>query len=429
MARLSNVASPNPGTGDETTQKATTPAKSANRKRKFDWSTIDDSKEFKGFKLKAITPKDQRKPDKPSKKKRKLGAQAEGAADDSKDAPMSAEITQKNPFKETTLSDIHCRVMPVRMWEGTHRYRRFTINDEEFESGHFVFVRKTEEDHDTPNAIPQWFAKILEVRAGDAAHVYLRVFWAYRPEDLPGGRQPHHGESELIVSNHMEIIEAHTVESIANVVHWPDTESSEWPAKEQLFWRQGLDVTKPVGSQLTPLKTYCVDEAPCNPDEPLVYCPSCKGWLHAHCLEDGAVLDATTKANEAKPKGHLQTTTKQSKAKNSKSPTFTAEFNTSNSGKTRLTVTENFKGQKTRQWNVDIHCLLCKELIEKADEAASEDLASETPIVSIDNKELVDLAIITKSDLPTSAEAGPDPVASPATTGEQTLETLNQVAN
>jgi len=126
------------------------------------------------------------------------------------------------------------------------------VTGEEFEVSQFVFVKKEAEDHDTPNAIPYWIAKVLEVRAGDAQHVYLRIYWAYRPEDLPGGRQPHHGDCELIVSNHMDVIDALCVQGAANVVHWDDyPDSLTFPAPEQLYWRQSLDITKRKGSQLT----------------------------------------------------------------------------------------------------------------------------------------------------------------------------------
>ena len=33
-----------------------------------------------------------------------------------------------------------------------------------------------------------WVAKVLEIRALDSQHVYLRVFWLYWPSELPGGR-------------------------------------------------------------------------------------------------------------------------------------------------------------------------------------------------------------------------------------------------
>lgn len=57
-----------------------------------------------------------------------------------------------------------------------------------------------------------WIAKILEVRALDEHHVYARIYWMYSPDELPRntmdgkrlirGRQPYHGQNELIASNH-----------------------------------------------------------------------------------------------------------------------------------------------------------------------------------------------------------------------------------
>jgi hypothetical protein len=107
-----------------------------------------------------------------------------------------------------------------------------------------VFVKKDCVD-ETPDVIQHWVARILEVRAGDAVHVYLRVFWLYRPEDLRNGRQPHHGSCELIVSNHVDIIEACTVQSAADVVHWDQNLDgiSKIPA-DQLYWRQSLNIFK-----------------------------------------------------------------------------------------------------------------------------------------------------------------------------------------
>lgn len=121
-----------------------------------------------------------------------------------------------------------------------------------FKPGQFIFVKNPEKELGTPDTIPHWFARVLEVRAANPAHVYLRVFWLYRPEDLPGGRKPHHGQSELIVSNHMEIIEVQCVESMADVVYWQDDpDNAELPAEEQLFWRQSLDITKSPNTQLS----------------------------------------------------------------------------------------------------------------------------------------------------------------------------------
>lgn len=79
----------------------------------------------------------------------------------------------------------------------------------------------------------------------------------YRPEDLPNGRQPYHGESELIASNHMAIIDALSVQDTANVIHWDDDPNkSNWPMKDQLFWRQTLDVEKKKRCSVRTIYTY-----------------------------------------------------------------------------------------------------------------------------------------------------------------------------
>lgn len=85
-----------------------------------------------------------------------------------------------------------------------------------------------------------WIAKVLEVRAKDPQHVYLRVFWLYWPEELPHGREPYHGESEVVMSNHMEVVDAMTVAGRADVTRWNELDADE--EMGHLFWRQFYDV-------------------------------------------------------------------------------------------------------------------------------------------------------------------------------------------
>lgn len=65
----------------------------------------------------------------------------------------------------------------------------------------------------------------------------------YRPEDLTGGRRPYHGKNELIASNHMAVIDAHSVECSVDVYHWKDNSNNQFDPEEELYWRQTLDVT------------------------------------------------------------------------------------------------------------------------------------------------------------------------------------------
>jgi hypothetical protein len=60
-----------------------------------------------------------------------------------------------------------------------------------------------------------WVAKILEIRASDENHVYVRIYWMYSSEDLPRNafgsddmarkRQYCHSHNELVSSNHSKL--------------------------------------------------------------------------------------------------------------------------------------------------------------------------------------------------------------------------------
>ncbi|KAH9879401.1 hypothetical protein J1614_002841 [Plenodomus biglobosus] len=333
---------------------------SAETKPKVDWSTIDQRKDFDGFKVLAVKLKPNKEAAKPVVKKQKTTLKASRASEIYKQAPLSAQVSQENPFPETDLSEIYCKIEPALEWESTQRYRKFTISGEGFEVNQFVFVKKEPEKQDTPEAIEHWIAKVLEVRAGNTQHVYLRVYWAYRPEDLPGGRQPHHGECELIVSNHMDVVDAQCVQGAAHVIYWDDSpDSSKFPAPEQLYWRQSLDINKRKGFQVTKLNTYCVDKKPSNPDEPLIQCPSCSCYLHARCIEERAGKAAY---DEHKAKQRTNSTKDKHAWRNS----FKVELSITDTDEPRLTVVDKRKGKNNIACDVDIHCLSCGALIAKA---------------------------------------------------------------
>lgn len=100
------------------------------------------------------------------------------------------------------------------------------------------------------------FAIILGIRLcyhrGDT---YVRIYWMYRPEDLPQGREQYHGATELVASNHsivtchtflgakltslVDIIPAKSVVKKAEVDHFIDGENEP---QQGLYWRQALDV-------------------------------------------------------------------------------------------------------------------------------------------------------------------------------------------
>ena len=51
-------------------------------------------------------------------------------------------------------------------------------------------------------------------------HVYVHVHWMYHPSEFPGGRESYHiDDNELIVSNHMEIINTDRIKGRVEVLH------------------------------------------------------------------------------------------------------------------------------------------------------------------------------------------------------------------
>ncbi|OCK77517.1 hypothetical protein K432DRAFT_304029 [Lepidopterella palustris CBS 459.81] len=316
----------------------------------------------------------------------------------------SALILQENPFDRNL--DTIFSVSPADYWEDTSRYRKFTIANETFAVNDIVFIRSSDEDDPGPDApIKGWVARVLEVRAGDEQHVYLRIYWLYRPEDLPGGRKPYHGRNELIASNDMQIVDATTVNAKANVKHWvEEDDKSELMDGDQLFWRQTYNIRPKNNETPLSLPKHCIDQVPCNPDRLLIQCsnPKCKKWLHAVCIESAAVKEAyaaygltyPTNASHTPPapmngttsNTNLQrstSTNKKGRKKKNSNAEPDAEVNAQQillfkaevvngsemeRTKTKLVLTDLREGQGQRTWEVVIKCLICGEDIEEEEE-------------------------------------------------------------
>lgn len=130
---------------------------------------------------------------------------------------------------------------------GRHSDGGVLVGNENFSLGDTVFVKPDDaEAVDAP--LSNWVAKVLEVRAASEAHVFLRIFWMYRPEDIPGGRRPYHGRNEVIASNTMQVIDALTVNGKASVRYWTEDDNNEVLDGDQLFWRQTFNCPSGTGS-------------------------------------------------------------------------------------------------------------------------------------------------------------------------------------
>ncbi|MCJ1481006.1 hypothetical protein MMC06_001162 [Schaereria dolodes] len=176
-------------------------------------------------------------------------------------------------------------VLPGKAWDAMKKYKNFVVSDNQFGVGDYIYVNHGEIQYGATIADRDerdfWIARVLEVRARDPQHVYLRVYWMYWPGELPGGRQSYHGKDELLASNHMEIIDALTVSERAQVDHYLETDEST--PMTGLYWRQTFDY---VRQKLSPLRKQCACTKYHNPDKLLIRCANhaCDTWLHEDCI-------------------------------------------------------------------------------------------------------------------------------------------------
>jgi hypothetical protein len=134
-----------------------------------------------------------------------------------------------------------------------------------------------------------WVGLIAEFRAESPEKVYLRVFWLYWPEELPGGRQSYHGKKELVLSNHVDIVDAASIACHADVSHWDENDDSNATVLRERFWRQTYNLKKLLTDShnvLSKLRKYCVCGGYDNPEHDMFQCHKvgCGMWSHEACL-------------------------------------------------------------------------------------------------------------------------------------------------
>jgi hypothetical protein len=134
-----------------------------------------------------------------------------------------------------------------------------------------------------------WVGLVSEFRAEDHENVYVRLFWLYWPEELPMGRQPYHGKRELVMSNHVDIVEAQTIACHAEISHWDENDDSNKTVLSERYWRQTYDLNKMATAPqhaLSKLRKFCICGGYDNPELDMYQCHTtgCGMWNHERCL-------------------------------------------------------------------------------------------------------------------------------------------------
>ena len=108
------------------------------------------------------------------------------------------------------------------------------VGSESIAVGEAILVKHDDSEDVSVDPSAQWKGVVNEVRALDSEHVYVRVSWLNRPEDLENGRKSYHGKNELIPTNQMDIIDAMAVNGKLELNHWDEAdEESEMPDPDE----------------------------------------------------------------------------------------------------------------------------------------------------------------------------------------------------
>ncbi|EHL03588.1 hypothetical protein M7I_0229 [Glarea lozoyensis 74030] len=193
-------------------------------------------------------------------------------------------------------------------------YAKDSIVGDTYGNDCFVYVRSTttpaENDTQEPSMKNFWIARVLQVRAKDASHVYALVAWMYWPDELPkpkkpsadqvnkaGGKRTYHGAYELVASNYLEVVDVLSFAGKADVQQWDEDEDGD-QIRSQLYWRQTFSRETHA---LSPIREHCICKGHYNPDVPMYICDNaeCKIWLHKQCLIDHTLTKEFEKINLA----------------------------------------------------------------------------------------------------------------------------------
>ncbi|KAH7417119.1 hypothetical protein BKA64DRAFT_636499 [Cadophora sp. MPI-SDFR-AT-0126] len=268
--------------------------------------------------------------------------------------------------------DQYYAVTPHQEWESMKKYNNFIIQGEVYKNNQFVFVRgeDTPPDKDNTEGRPKdfWVARILQVRAKNAQHVYALITWMYWAEELPAppvkaadqvskdsGRRTYHGSHELIASNYMEVLDVLSFAGKADVYHWLEEDDN---VQSKLFWRQTYNRKN---QELSQLRKHCLCSGYFNPEVTMYICdnPACKVWFHENHLIDDYLIKTYKRVVGDGTNGVAKSTNKKAKTPLYKG-TLKATIQEDSDGIPRIVVTDLRPGSDPATWTERVLCPKCE---------------------------------------------------------------------
>lgn len=198
-------------------------------------------------------------------------------------------------------------VEPGTRWEGLKPYKKMKYQDIEFQIGDYIYVNRQTSPPEPPadsasddemldfRKENMWVGRIQQVKALEAAEVFVRVFWLYWPNELPSGQRPYHGKQEMVMSNHADIIDATTISGQAHVSFWDENDDSDLDRSvlKEVYYRSTLNYARNGKPFMSAVRKHCVCRSEYNPDTTMYRCnnSTCGIWNHDSCLKKELLKD------------------------------------------------------------------------------------------------------------------------------------------
>lgn len=175
---------------------------------------------------------------------------------------------------------------------------------------------------------------------------------------IPGGRKPYHGQTEVMPSTWLDVVEPQSIEGRVSLFHWRDDqeedeeeqqggnedrkeraifETNEDGQVETFYWRQVVYSEK---GTVSPVKKHCKCNRPSSFEELMIKCDTCDKWSHAKCIEEDVVARKT-------------------KGTPSKKGSYSVKVERKSDGKCTVVITSHDKKGAAKTTEEDVDCLLC----------------------------------------------------------------------
>eukprot|EP00743_Colponemidia_sp_Colp-15_P005249 GILK01005648.1.p1 GENE.GILK01005648.1~~GILK01005648.1.p1 ORF type:complete len:278 (-),score=33.61 GILK01005648.1:375-1208(-) len=123
---------------------------------------------------------------------------------------------------------------------------------------------------------------IAEVGKSNNGETCVRCYWYYRPEETKSGLQPHHGDRELLLSDHADWNSIDSIEKKCVVLPFEHYKKLTFVGPDTYYFRQ--EYAHRTGGFIGELPRYCICRQPENPDRTMVGCDKCGEWYHPLCI-------------------------------------------------------------------------------------------------------------------------------------------------